>query len=63
MKKQYDKKITPAKFIEYIKTNSDKFYTFKLPESEFNEEFINFTKNFFKKHINKCNVKFVISKI
>ena len=49
-------------FINYIITNPDTTYEFKLPKSEFNEDFMRFTKDFFMKHIKKCNVKFVIVK-
>ena len=57
-----DKNITQKNFLNYIISNPNINYEFQLPKSEFNEDFMRFTKDFFMKHIKKCNVKFVIVK-
>ena len=61
VKKSFDcKGITKTNFAEYITANPDRIYEFELPESEFNEEFMQFTNDYFNNLVGKCNVKFVI---
>ena len=43
-----------------LKLYPDVNYKFELPESEFNEEFMEFTRNLFKETLGKSNVEFVI---
>lgn len=52
--------ITSSNFTDYIVTNPDKRYKFELPESELNEEFMQFVQEYFKKYVGKSNVEFVI---
>ncbi len=63
--KQYcnNKSINSKTFINYIVSNSDKTFEFNLPESEYNEEFIEYVKKIFIQNTKKCNVKFKIHKI
>ena len=43
-----------------LKSHPDLNYKFELPESEFNEEFMEFTRNLFKETLGKSNVEFTI---
>ena len=52
--------ITEKNYKDFIISNPNIAYEFELPKNELNEEFIEFTKNFFKKHTKKCNIKFII---
>ncbi|MBO5738192.1 hypothetical protein J6R97_02505 [bacterium] len=53
-------KLAHGNLIETLKSHPDENYKFELPESEFNEEFMEFTKNLFKKTLGKSNVEFII---
>ena len=54
--------VSAKNYVDYVNSHPEKIYEFKLPKSEFNEDFIKFTKDFFMKHTKKCNVKFLIAK-
>ena len=55
-----NKSINSKNFIDYIISNPDKVFEFKLLESEYNKEFIEFVKRIFIQNTKKCNVKFIL---
>ena len=55
-------KLNPKDLINTLKTFPASVYKFELPEHELNDEFIRFTKNFFKENLSESNVEFLVKK-